>query len=146
MVEKIRLAFDGDLAGKTVAVLGLSFKPDTDDIRESPATEIVKGLLEAGASVRAFDPAAMEAFREDWPQIEYCENSHDAAAGADAVVIATEWNQFKALELKRLKELLKRPLIIDLRNIYEPSKIEAAGFDYISVGRAEVAQGQTVKA
>lgn len=142
MVDKISQAFDGELKGKTIAVLGLSFKPDTDDIRESPAIEIVKGLLDAGASVRAFDPAAMEACREDWPQVEYCENSYDAAAGADGVVIATEWNQFKALELRRLKELLKRPLIVDLRNIYEPAKIRAAGFDYFSVGREKAQQEQ----
>lgn len=146
MVDKISQAFGGELKGKTVAVLGLSFKPDTDDIRESPSIEIVKGLLDAGAFVRAFDPAAMEAFREDWPQIEYCDNSYDAAAGAHGVVIATEWNQFKALELKRLKELLKRPLIVDLRNIYEPAKIRAAGFDYYSVGRAEAPQEQTIEA
>ena len=146
MVEKISEAFDGELEAKTVAVLGLSFKPDTDDIRESPAIEIVRGLLEAGASVRAYDPAAMQAFREDWPQVEYCENSYDAAAGADGVVIATEWNQFRALELNRLKQLLKRPLIVDLRNIYEPTKIRAAGFDYFSVGRAEALREQTAKA
>jgi UDPglucose 6-dehydrogenase len=143
MVEKISEAFDGDLEGKTLAVLGLSFKPDTDDIRESPAIELVQGLLQAGAAVKAYDPAAMEAFREDWPQIDYCDNSYDAAAGADGIVIATEWNQFRALELKRLQELLKRPLIVDLRNIYEPAKMKAAGFDYISVGRTEVLQERT---
>ncbi len=140
MVEKISNAFGGELEGKTIAVLGLSFKPDTDDIRESPAIEIIKGLLDAGVAVRAFDPAAMGAFREEWPQVEYCENSYDAAAGADGVVIATEWNQFRALELERLKKLLKRPLIVDLRNIYEPAKMQAAGFDYISVGRADACQ------
>jgi len=146
MVEKISDAFDGQLKGKTVAVLGLSFKPDTDDIRESPAIEIISGLLDAGATVRAFDPAAMEAFREDWPQVVYCENAYDAAAGADGIVIATEWNQFRALELMRLKELLRRPLIVDLRNIYEPAKIRAAGFDYFSVGREKALEEQTIKA
>ncbi len=146
MVDKISQAFNGEITGKTIAVLGLSFKPDTDDIRESPAIEIVKGLLEAGASVRAFDPAAMEAFREDWPQVEYCEHSYDAADGADGIVIATEWNQFKALELRRLKQLLKRPLIVDLRNIYEPAKIRAAGFDYFSVGRQKAQQEQRQEA
>ncbi len=146
MVEKISDVFDGQLKGKTVAVLGLSFKPDTDDIRESPAIEIIRGLLDAGATVRAFDPAAMEAFREDWPQVVYCENAYDAAAGADGIVIATEWNQFRALELGRLKELLRRPLIVDLRNIYEPAKIRAAGFDYFSVGREKALEEQTIKA
>jgi UDPglucose 6-dehydrogenase len=88
----------------------------------------------------------MEAFREEWPQVEYCENSYDAAAGADGVVIATEWNQFRALELERLKKLLKRPLIVDLRNIYEPAKMQAAGFDYISVGRADACQERGAEA
>lgn len=146
MVDKISQAFGDELRGKTIAVLGLSFKPDTDDIRESPAIEIVDGLLKAGATVRAFDPAAMEAFRPDWPQLDYCENAYDAAAGADGVVIATEWNQFRALELRRLKELLRRPLIVDLRNIYEPAKMRAAGFDYVSVGRADALQGKAVEA
>ncbi|MCP4655362.1 MAG: UDP-glucose/GDP-mannose dehydrogenase family protein, partial [bacterium] len=136
MIEKIRSVL-GDLAGRTVAVLGLSFKPDTDDIRESPALPIVKGLLAGGATVRAYDPAAMPACRDEFPEVVYCEHSYDAAEGADVVVIVTEWNQFRALELGRLKEALNEPLVIDLRNLYDPAKMAAAGFRYHSVGRRE---------
>jgi UDPglucose 6-dehydrogenase len=134
MVEKVSQAFAG-LDDKTVCVLGLSFKPETDDIRESPALEIVDHLLAAGAQVRVFDPAAMAECRPLWPDVYFADSSYDAAKGADGVVIATEWNQFRALELSRLKGLLSRPLIVDLRNIYEPAKMKAAGFEYISVGR-----------
>ncbi len=134
MVEKVSQAFAG-LDDKTVCVLGLSFKPETDDIRESPALEIVDHLLAAGARVRVFDPVAMPECRPLWPDVYFAETSYDAAKGADGVVIATEWNQFRALELGRLKKLLSQPLIVDLRNIYEPAKMKAAGFEYISVGR-----------
>ena len=138
MVQKIRDAFRDGLEGRTVAVLGLSFKPDTDDMRESPAIDIIDGLLAAKAHVRAFDPAAMDECRDRWPQVEFCETPYRAAKEADGVVIVTEWNEFRALELARLKSLLKNPLIVDLRNIYEPAKMSAAGFHYISVGRPEV--------
>jgi len=134
MVEKVSQAFAG-LDDKTVCVLGLSFKPETDDIRESPALEIIDHLLAAGAQVRVFDPVAMPECRPLWPDVYFAETSYDAAKGADGVVIATEWNQFRALELGRLKKLLSQPLIVDLRNIYEPAKMKAAGFEYISVGR-----------
>ena len=137
MVEKIRDAV-GDLKDQTVAVLGLSFKPDTDDMRESPAIEIINGLLDGGARVQAFDPAAMDECRPLWPQVKFCDTAYDAAHEADGLVIVTEWNQFRALDLSRLHQLLHRPLIVDLRNIYEPVKMEAAGFEYISVGRPAV--------
>ncbi len=136
MLEKIERAFDG-VRGKTVAVLGLSFKPDTDDIRDSPALVIVGGLLAAGAQVRAFDPAAIDAFRPLFTAAVYCDGPYEAAAGADGVVIVTEWNQFRKLELDRLRGCLRRPLVVDLRNIYEPAKMSAAGFHYVSVGRRE---------
>lgn len=136
MVEKVSKAFAG-LEDKTVCILGLSFKPETDDIRESPALEIVDHLLAAGAKVRVFDPAAMPECRPLWPDVYFAESSYEAAKGADGVVIVTEWNQFRALELQKLKSLLSRPLIVDLRNIYEPAKMKAAGFEYISVGRAD---------
>ncbi len=137
MVDKIRDAF-GELRGQTVAVLGLSFKPETDDIRESPALPIVCDLVKAGAKVRAYDPAAMDAARPELPaEVEMCPNSYAAAEGADGLVILTEWNQFRALGLQRLKESLNRPLVVDLRNIYDPEKMAAAGFHYISVGRRE---------
>ena len=136
MVPKIETAFGG-LAGKTVALLGLAFKGDTDDMRESPAIPIVEGLVKAGARVRAYDPAAMEQARAVMPPIDYCADPYEAATGADGLVIATEWNQFRALELDQLKQLLRRPLIVDLRNLYEPERVAAAGFRYVSIGRAE---------
>jgi UDPglucose 6-dehydrogenase len=136
MVDKIDRAFGG-LAGKEVAVLGLSFKPDTDDTRESPALTIVRRLLERGARVRAFDPVAMANFECEVPEVVTCDSSYQAADGADGVVILTEWNQFRALELERLRKGLRRPLLVDLRNIYEPEKMVAAGFHYVSVGRPD---------
>jgi len=137
MAPKIEQAFDG-LAGKTVALLGLAFKGETDDMRESPVIPIAEGLVERGARVRAFDPAAMDVARPLLPpEIEYCQSAYEAARGADGLVIATEWNQFRALELERLRELLARPLIVDLRNLYEPERVAAAGLRYVSVGRPE---------
>jgi len=137
MVDKIRNALGGSLDGKTVAVLGLSFKPETDDVRESPALPIIRSLLDQGATVRCFDPAAMDHSRELLAGAVFCDSSYEAAEGVDALVILTEWNQFRALELGRLRELMHQPLIVDLRNIYEPAKIAAAGFRYVSVGRPE---------
>ena len=142
MLDKIQGAL-GAVDGTTVAVLGLSFKPDTDDIRESPALPIVEGLSAGGATVRAYDPEAMPACRELYPDIVYCDDPYDAARDADALVILTEWNQFRALELKRLQKLLKQPLVIDLRNIYQPAQMADAGFRYISVGRPEGRADQT---
>jgi UDPglucose 6-dehydrogenase len=138
MVGKIVEAFGGDVSGRTVGVLGLSFKPETDDIRESPAIDIIEALLARGARIQAFDPAAMEECRSLWPQVEFASDAYQAARGADGLVIVTEWNQFRALELARLRDLLKAPLIVDLRNIYEPAKLAAAGFHYISLGRPSV--------
>jgi UDPglucose 6-dehydrogenase len=138
MTEKIVAAMGGSVEGKTVALLGLSFKPQTDDMRESPAIDIVNELLAAGADVRAHDPAAMDECREMWDSVVFTDDPYQAADGADVLVIVTEWNQFRALDLARLRELLTRPLIIDLRNIYEPARMAAAGFDYVSVGRPPV--------
>ncbi len=138
MVPKVEKAFGG-LAGKTVALLGLAFKGDTDDMRESPAIPVVEGLVKAGAKVRAYDPAATEQARPLLPPIDYCADPYDAARGADGVVIATEWNQFRALDLEQLRQLLKRPLMVDLRNLYEPERVAAAGFRYVSIGRSEAA-------
>jgi len=136
MITKIEAALDG-LSGKTVAVLGLSFKPNTDDVRDSPALVITEGLLRGGATVHAYDPEAMAAFREilSHPKLSFHKDAYDAAQGADALVIVTEWNQFRKLELERLH--LKQPLIIDLRNLYEPEKMAAAGYHYVSIGRPE---------
>ncbi len=136
MVDKIDAAFGG-LRGRTVALLGLAFKPNTDDMRDSPAIPIARGLVARGAAVRAFDPAAMEAAREDLPDLVYCDNAYEAARGADGVVIATEWNQFRSLDWGDLAGLLVARLVVDLRNLYSPEKMAAAGFRYVSVGRPE---------
>lgn len=138
MAQKIETAVSGGVNGKTIAVLGLSFKPETDDVRESPAIEIVDGLLSSGAQVRVYDPAAMPACQDQWPDIAFCSDPYDAATNAHALVIVTEWNQFRALELDKLKELLTEAVIVDLRNIYEPAKMAAAGFQYVSVGRPQI--------
>jgi len=125
----------GDLAGKAIAVLGLSFKPNTDDIREAKAIELVRALREEGARVRAYDPAAVPNARRVLPDIIYCENAYEAARGADALVVATEWNEFKQLDLTKLREVLRQPIVFDGRNIYPPDRMASLGFCYVSVGR-----------
>jgi UDPglucose 6-dehydrogenase len=125
----------GDLNGKKIGVLGLSFKPETDDMRESPAIEIIHRMIERGAAVRAFDPVAMAEARHFINGIEYATDEYDAIDGADALVIITEWNQFRALDMEKVKGLLRSPKIIDLRNIYEPVDMRALGFEYVGVGR-----------
>jgi len=135
MVEKVR-GLVGDLSGKTIGVLGLTFKPNTDDIRESPAIYVVKRLIEEGARVKAFDPAGMENTRREFDSaITYCKDSYEAADGSDALVILTEWNQFRNLDHNEIKKLLKEPVVADLRNIYEPERMRELGFRYVSVGR-----------
>ena len=133
--EKIRDACEGDLAGKTVAMLGLSFKPETDDIREGSALAISRGLLKEGASIRAFDPQAMAAAANELPEITLCDDAYDAAKGADVLVIVTEWNEFRALAMDRLKKALKQPKLVDLRNIYEPETVRKSGLEYWGIGR-----------
>jgi UDPglucose 6-dehydrogenase len=135
MVEKIVTALGGEVAEKTIGVLGLSFKPETDDVREAPAIDIITALLERGARVRAFDPQAMAEAGAKLPDVEMCEDAYAACKGADALVIVTEWNQFRMLDLKRVKVLLRQPLIVDLRNVYDPAPLQAEGFVYVSVGR-----------
>ncbi|MBI2080705.1 MAG: UDP-glucose/GDP-mannose dehydrogenase family protein [candidate division NC10 bacterium] len=134
MLEKVAAAV-GEVRGKTLAVLGLSFKPNTDDIREAPALDLIRGLLERGARIRAFDPAAMANAARVLPEAEYCKDAYDAAAGADAVVLVTEWNQFRNLDLARLKAALRQPVFVDLRNVYEPRRMREQGFRYTGVGR-----------
>jgi len=136
MVEKVDKALGG-FAGKTIGFLGLSFKPNTDDIRESPALPIVQALVDGGATVRAFDPEAIPACKPLFPTLVYTKDAYEAAEGADALVIATEWNQFRKLDLNRLRGLLREPLVIDLRNLYEPEAMAAEGFHYVSIGRPE---------
>jgi len=135
MVEKITAALDGTVEGKTIGVLGLSFKPETDDMRDAPAVDILQSLLGHGARVRAYDPAAMENAARVLPEVTMCQNEYDACEGADALVIVTEWNQFRMLDLDRVKSLLRQPVVVDLRNVYEPEPMRAAGFKYSCVGR-----------
>ena len=136
MRDKIRELTGGTLKGKTIGVLGLTFKPNTDDIRESPAIDIIKLLLEEGATIRCYDPAGMPNAKAVLGQsVIYCKDSYETATGADCLVIATEWNQFRNLDMERIKELLKEPLVADLRNVYDPQKMRRAGFRYTSVGR-----------
>ena len=134
MVPKIEKLV-GDLRGKTVAVLGLAFKPGTDDMREAPSVDIIRHLLERGASVRAYDPIAMDAAREYLPDITYVGDEYEAVSGADVLVFMTEWNQFRALNMERVRELMNAPRIADLRNIYEPEAMSELGFEYVGVGR-----------
>lgn len=134
MIPKIERLV-GDLKGKKIGVLGLSFKPETDDMRESPAIDIVHTMIERGATVRAFDPVAMDEAKHFIKGIEYATDEYDAINGADALVIVTEWNQFRALDMEKVKQLLKAPKIADLRNIYEPADMREMGFEYIGVGR-----------
>ena len=134
MVVKIQEKV-GDLRGKTIGILGLSFKPNTNDIRESSSIVIIKDLLAMGAKVKAFDPAAIDEAKAILPDVEYGKDPYDVAKGADALVLATEWNQFRRLDLQRLKTLLKTPTFIDLRNVYEPDQMKRLGFNYCGVGR-----------
>src|SRR4051794_14507422 len=135
MARKVANALGGQLRGKTIAVLGLTFKPDTDDMREAPSLPLITGLLDMGAKVRAYDPVGLEQARRDLPEIECCEDAYSCANGADALVIVTEWVQFRALDLDRLKQIMKQPIVVDLRNIYRAEEMAAHGFVYESVGR-----------
>jgi UDPglucose 6-dehydrogenase len=135
MLDKIVTALGGEAQGKTVGVLGLSFKPETDDMREAPSVDIIAGLEERGASVRAFDPVAMAAAEKLMPTVTMCEDSYEACEGADALVIMTEWNQFRMLDLERIKSLMQAPVVVDLRNVYEPAQMRGAGLRYVCVGR-----------
>jgi UDPglucose 6-dehydrogenase len=136
MAGKIEAAFGG-VSGKTIAILGLTFKPNTDDMRDAPSLVIVPKLQAKGAKIRAFDPEGMKEAKKHF-EVDWCEETYETIAGADGLVILTEWNEFRALDLGRVKSLLKRPLLVDLRNIYKPEMMAAAGFAYVSVGRPGV--------
>ena len=137
MARKVAAALGGNLRGKTVAVLGLAFKPNTDDMREAPSIPLITALIDQGANVRAYDPESMQQARSELPDLHYCDDAYTCAKGADALVIVTEWEQFRALDLKRLKAELKQPIVVDLRNIYRPDEMIAHGFSYDSVGRPQ---------
>ena len=141
MARKVAAPFGGSLRGKTVAVLGLTFKPNTDDMREAPSIPLITALRDLGATVRAFDPVGMDQARLEMPDIEYHENAYSCAEGADALVIVTEWEQFRALDLDRLKQEMAAPVVVDLRNIYNPDDLTSRGFLYQSVGRQTKAAG-----
>jgi UDPglucose 6-dehydrogenase len=138
MARKVVAALDGSVRGKTVAVLGLTFKPNTDDVRDSPAIPLIIALQDQGATVRAYDPAGMEQAKPQLSGVHYCDGAYVAAEGAHAIVIATEWEQFRALDLSRLKAVMAQPVIVDLRNIYRADEMKRAKFKYVAVGRAGV--------
>jgi len=135
MVEKIKCHLDGNLKGKIIAILGLAFKQNTDDIRKSPAIDIIKLLLKEGAKIRCFDPLAMDNTQKILPSLTYCQDEYETAKASDALVIAHEWNQFRNLDLLKIKKLLKNPILLDLSNLYNPEKAKSLGFIYAGVGR-----------
>ena len=136
MARKVSAAFGGSLRGKTIAVLGLTFKPNTDDIREAPSISLITAFLDMGARVRAFDPVGMEQAKSVLPNVTYCDGPYSCADGADGLVIVTEWEQFRALDLDRVKQQMACPIMIDLRNIYSSEDVDRHGFFYVGLGRA----------
>jgi UDPglucose 6-dehydrogenase len=137
MVRKVVTALRGSVKGKTIAVLGLAFKPETDDMRDSPTIPLINGLQKEGANIRAYDPQAMDNAARFFADVTFCRDAYETADGADALVIATEWNEFRALKLERIRTRLKQPVIIDLRNVYDPERMKIEGFTYVSVGRGD---------
>jgi len=136
MAARVIAAAGGNVRGKTIAVLGLTFKPETDDMRDAPSIPIVGRLVEDGATLRVYDPEGMEQARAVLPpEVMYCRDALDAAAGADILVVITEWNEFRAIEPARLREAMRGDVVVDLRNLYEPAAMRAAGFRYLSIGR-----------
>jgi UDPglucose 6-dehydrogenase len=136
MAERVASALGGDVSGKTVGILGLTFKPDTDDMRDSPALDIVPALQAMGAKVQAYDPEGMHEAAKMLPNVSFLDGPYEVAEEADALVILTEWNAFRALDLDRIKMLMNTPVVVDLRNVYDPDEMREAGFTYASVGRA----------
>ncbi len=134
-VEKIVRMLDGDVRGKRIGVWGLAFKPDTDDMREAPALDIIAGLQAEGAIVQAYDPVAMEVARRLFEDVVFCSDAYEAADGTDAVLLLTEWNEFKQLDMDRVRARMRQPVLLDGRNVYEPEELRAAGFTYAGVGR-----------
>jgi UDPglucose 6-dehydrogenase len=135
MGRKVIAACGGSVRGKTIAVLGLTFKPNTDDMRDAPSHDVITALQDAGARVRAYDPEGMQAASAMLTNVEYARDAYDCARGADAMVIVTEWDMFRALDLRRLKAALADPVVVDLRNIYRPDEMRRHGFTYVSIGR-----------
>jgi UDPglucose 6-dehydrogenase len=146
MAGRVTAALGGSLAGKRVAVLGLAFKPNTDDMREAPSIPLVEGLLMGGAQVTAFDPVAIEQARPLMPQVEFAADAHAACAGADALVIVTEWDEFRALDLDDLAAVMRGKVLVDLRNVYDRAEAERAGLEYVGIGRGESHRARNVQA
>jgi UDPglucose 6-dehydrogenase len=140
MARKVSVALGGELRGKTVAVLGLTFKPNTDDMREAPSIPLITALQDMGAKVRAYDPTGMEQAKPLLENVVFCDDAYSCAEGASALVIVTEWEQFRALDFARLKTVMERPVLVDLRNIYRPEEVARHGFAYEGVGRAKGAK------
>jgi len=138
MAKRITAACGGTVEGKTLAALGLTYKPNTDDMRDSPSLTFLPMLCDAGATIRAFDPEGMGEAEKLIPELDYCEDAYQAMEGADALILITEWNEFRGLDLVRVKQLLRQPLVIDLRNIYKPEEMLAAGLVYHSIGRPQI--------
>jgi UDPglucose 6-dehydrogenase len=136
MAGKVAAALDGDLAGKTVALLGLTFKPNTDDMRDAPSLDVAPALIALGATVQAFDPEGMHEASKLLDGVAFRDGPYEAIEGADVVVILTEWDQFRALDLDRVKQLMRQPVMVDLRNVYRPEEVRSQGFRYVSIGRA----------
>jgi len=141
MADKIIAACGGSVDGKTIAVLGVTFKPNTDDMRDSPSLDIIPALQKAGATVHAYDPQGREEAEKMLDDVVWCDDAYATMENADCLAIVTEWNEFRALDLKRVKELLNRAVMVDLRNIYKPQEMRAAGFDYYSIGRPIAVSG-----
>ncbi|MBI1779665.1 MAG: UDP-glucose/GDP-mannose dehydrogenase family protein [Proteobacteria bacterium] len=135
MAGRVKRALGGSARGKTVAILGLTFKPNTDDMRDSPSLDIIPSLIAEGAAVRVFDPQGMEEAKKLLTGVTWCQNAYETMEAADTLVLVTEWNEFRQLDLARVKQLMRRPVMVDLRNVYNPEEMAAAGFEYSSVGR-----------
>lgn len=140
MARKVSSVFAGVLRGKTVAVLGLTFKPNTDDLREAPSIALITALQDMGAQVRAYDPVGMEQAKQILTDVTYCRGPYDCVEEADAVVIVTEWEQFRALDLERVRDLMACPVMVDLRNVYSPEDMKKYRFAYTSIGRLPTQQ------
>jgi UDPglucose 6-dehydrogenase len=146
MARKVAAVFGGNLRNKTVGVLGLAFKPNTDDMREAPSIPLITALQDLGAKVKAYDPVSMEQAKLELPNVTYCENPYSCASEADALVIVTEWEQFRALDMSRLKKEMCQPVIVDLRNVYRSDEMAKHGFTYVSIGRTQASEpGLAVK-
>jgi UDPglucose 6-dehydrogenase len=135
-VTKVEKMLGGSVNGKRIGILGLTFKPDTDDLRESPSLEILQALKEKGAQIQVFDPVGMEPARKMLDGVQFCADAYEAASGADAVLLLTAWNEFKHLDMDRLRESMRQPVLLDGRNVYDPKEMRDFGFQYAGVGRA----------